>query len=159
MKRIQMKLLGGLLFCSSVMLAQESVLTAGGDASSSTGSISYSIGQTFYTTASSGVGSSATGVQQPYEFYTGIDHIKKIRLSTKVFPNPTNSIVNLIVEETRIRSLEYQLFDASGKLLLLKEVVEETTIIPMQDLVPAMYFLKLSQDQQIVKTFTIIKNQ
>ncbi|MGB4293795.1 MAG: hypothetical protein WBJ37_13065 [Bacteroidales bacterium] len=47
--------------------AQNTVTSAGGDASGSGGSVSYTTGQIVYTTVSSANNSVAQGVQQPWE--------------------------------------------------------------------------------------------
>lgn len=57
-----------ILFLFSLSLqAQEVILTSGGNASGSGGTVSYSIGQTFYTTYTGANGSASHGVQHPYE--------------------------------------------------------------------------------------------
>jgi gliding motility-associated-like protein len=56
----------GLFFTYSVQ-AQKSVHSAGGDGSSSAGSVAFSIGQVLYTTHSAGTGTEAQGVQQRYD--------------------------------------------------------------------------------------------
>jgi gliding motility-associated-like protein len=56
----------GLFFTYSVQ-AQESAHSAGGDGSSSIGSVAFSIGQVVYKTHSTGSGSEAQGVQQGYD--------------------------------------------------------------------------------------------
>ncbi|MCM0042031.1 MAG: gliding motility-associated C-terminal domain-containing protein [Algoriphagus sp.] len=56
----------GILWGTTVQ-AQESTHSAGGDGSSSTGSVAFSIGQVVYTTHSTGLGSEAQGVQQRYD--------------------------------------------------------------------------------------------
>lgn len=144
---------------STTLLAQQTTLPAGGDASGSGGSISYSVGQVFYTTATGSSQTSTAGVQQPYEFYISVDRIPSIRLSMKVFPNPTTSTVNLSIGEVETEGLKLQLFDATGKFLLDRIITDKVTAVPMQQLVPATYYLNVTQDNQIVKTFTIIKNQ
>lgn len=144
---------------STTLFAQQTTLPAGGDASGSGGSISYSVGQVFYTTATGSSQTSTTGVQQPYEFYISVDRIPSIRLSMKAFPNPTTSTVNLSIGEVETEGLKLQLFDATGKFLLDRIITDKVTTVPMQNLVPATYYLNVTQDNQIVKTFTIIKNQ
>lgn len=144
---------------STTLSAQQSPLSAGGDASGSGGSVSYSVGQVFYTTATGNNETSTAGVQQPYEFYISVDLIPTISLSMKAFPNPTSSRVTLLLEELGTEPLHLQLFDATGKQILAKEIVDYTTLVPMEKLIPATYFLNVSQKGQLVKTFTIIKNQ
>lgn len=59
-----------LLLGLSDMFTQESINTSGGNGSSSSGSVSYSIGQMFYRSYAAGTISIAEGVQQPYEIST-----------------------------------------------------------------------------------------
>ena len=159
MKKLKSILLCCFAFLSSNIMAQEAVVAAGGDATGSGGSSSYSVGQPFYTVSTGSNGSTTAGVQQPYEFYVGIDKVKTINLSMVAFPNPTTSILNLSVEDLTIGDLNAQLYDASGKLILSKNIVDNITQIPMQELAGGSYFLKVSQDKVFVKTFTIIKNK
>ncbi|MGD0341661.1 MAG: hypothetical protein ABSA76_08155, partial [Bacteroidales bacterium] len=60
--------------------AQSTITTSGGNASGSGGSASYTIGQVVYSTITGTNGSSAQGVQQPYEIsiITGIAEAKDI---------------------------------------------------------------------------------
>jgi gliding motility-associated-like protein len=55
------------LLLHQVSLAQQSAHSAGGDGSSSTGSVAFSLGQVVYNEFSSGTGSERQGVQQRYE--------------------------------------------------------------------------------------------
>ena len=56
------------LLLHQVSLAQQSAHASGGDGSSSTGSVAFSLGQVVYNEFSSGTGSERQGVQQRYEF-------------------------------------------------------------------------------------------
>ena len=55
------------LLLHQVSLAQQSAHASGGDGSSSTGSVAFSLGQVVYNEFSSGTGSERQGVQQRYE--------------------------------------------------------------------------------------------
>ena len=55
------------LLLHQVSLAQQSAHASGGDGSSSTGSVAFSLGQVLYNEFSSGTGSERQGVQQRYE--------------------------------------------------------------------------------------------
>ncbi|MFH2142264.1 MAG: hypothetical protein ABIJ97_07575, partial [Bacteroidota bacterium] len=80
------------IFSSSTIKAQEAIPTVGGNASGIEGSVSYSIGQVFFTTNSGTVGSVAQGVQQPFEISVsyGINETEGINLIISTFPNPAN---------------------------------------------------------------------
>jgi len=141
--------------------AQTAVPATGGNASGSGGTVSYSVGQVAYTTNTGGSnGSVAQGVQQPFEIsvITGLEEAKGISLSLSAYPNPTTDFLNLKVENYDNTNLSYQLFDMNGKLLESKKITGNQTSIVMSNLVPATYFVKVTESNKEVKTFKIIKN-
>jgi len=138
--------------------AQETVTTAGSEATGTGGTASYTVGQVVYTTTATGTnGSVAQGVQQPYEISTtvGINEIS-INLELSVYPNPTTDYLTLKVEKTE--GLTFQLFDMQGKLIKSKTVNNTSTDISLAEQPTATYFLKVVKNNQLVKTFKIIKN-
>jgi len=143
--------------------AQESVNAAGGNASGSGGSASYSLGQVVYTTYTGTNGSVSQGVQQPYEIseVTGIEEAKGINLSVTAYPNPATDYLTLRIDASTtlsIQSMSYQLYDMNGKLLQSEKITGNQTSIVMSNLVPATYFVKVTEGNKEVKTFKIIKN-
>jgi hypothetical protein len=140
--------------------AQESPTATGGNASGSTGSLSYSVGQVVYQTYTGISGSVAQGVQQPFEIsvITGIEEAKGISLMISAYPNPTTDFLTLKVENFELSNLHFQLFDMNGKLLQNEKITGNETNIAMSNLVPATYFVKVIQGKKEVKTFKIIKN-
>ena len=140
--------------------AQEAVSAAGGNASGSGGTASYTIGQVVYTTISGASGTITQGVQQPYEILvnSGIEEAKGISLECIVYPNPTNDLIKLKIENYKLENLSYQVYDINGKLLQNKKTEGSETIISMSDFVPATYFLKVTDNKKEIKVFKIIKN-
>ena len=137
--------------------AQESPTAAGGEATGSGGTASYSIGQVVYTTNTGTNGSVAQGVQQPFEISTtvGINETS-INLEMSVYPNPTTDYLTLKVEDNS--NLSYQLYDLQGKVIENKKVNANSTIITMEALPKATYFLRVTDNKNTVKTFKVIKN-
>lgn len=152
---LMLLLLGGL----TNLQAQVATTTAGGEASGSGGSSSYTLGQVVYTTNTGTNGSVAQGVQQPYEISTtvGINETT-INLELSVYPNPTTNFLQLKIESEQLENLSYQLIDLQGKVIESKKVSNTTTTVTMENLLPATYFLRVTDNNQIVKTFKIIKN-
>jgi len=144
----------------SGLQAQEAIPASGGNASGSGGTTSYTVGQVVYTTNTGTNGSVAQGVQQPYEIsvVSGIEQAKDINLICSAYPNPTTDFLTLNVENYDNENLSYQLFDISGKLLENKKLTSNETTISMTNIVSAIYFLKVMENQIEVKTFKIIKN-
>ena len=140
--------------------AQELPNVSGGDALGSGGSSSYSIGQIAYTTNVGITGSVAQGVQQAYEFSitTGQEEAS-INLSFSTFPNPTTNFLILQVDALESSSLAYQLYDLNGKLLDQQEITNTQTCILMEYLSVSSYFLKVIQNDKVVKTFRILKTK
>jgi hypothetical protein len=137
--------------------AQENTVATGGKATGSVGTVSYSVGQVFYTTNTGTTGSVAQGVQQHYEIseVTAVEGAKFINLAA--YPNPTTDFLQLSIETEKLQDLSFQLYDMSGKLLRNEPVTDNLTSIQMSDFVPAMYFVKVIQGDKEVKTFKIIK--
>ena len=142
---------------------QDVIPASGGNASGSGGSSSYSVGQVVYTTNSSvSNGTVAQGIQQPYEIsvVTEIEEAKGISLQFTVFPNPTIDNITLKIETSAtlgIQSLSYYLYDSNEKLIENKKIEGNETLVSVESLVPATYFLKIIQGKKEVKTFKIIK--
>jgi hypothetical protein len=152
------KILIGACLIVTQINAQESVLTSGGNASGSSGSASYSVGQVFYKTVNGTTASLSQGVEQPFEIQTvlGADNFN-ISLELSVYPNPTTDFIYLKVKESSFESLQYQLFDLNGRIIENNKVSDFSTIIQMTKYPCAIYLLKVIDNNKEVKTFKIIK--
>ncbi len=172
MKNKKLKLVICFLFGLGLvgLQAQESVNVTGNEALGSGGSVAYSIGQVFYNVYTGTSVSVAQGVQQPYEIseITGIHEADDLCFSVQIYPNPTSDYLTLNIRDYVETSLElpqslysqlsYQLIDTQGKLLRNEKITGDKTIIVMNNFVPAVYFVKLVQENKEVKIFKIIKN-
>ena len=151
-------------FSLAGLQAQEAILTTGGNGSGDGGSISYSVGQVSYISAVGTNGYSITsGVQQAYEIQIldGLEEIPGIHLECLAYPNPAINNLTLKIDVSTsysIQSMEFQLYDLNGRLLQNKKLTGIETIISMEKLVPAIYFLRVIQENKVITTFKIIKN-
>ena len=146
-------------FCSfSMTYAQQAVPASGGNAVGSGGSSSYTVGQVVYTTNSGANGSVAQGIQQPYEISTLVGlEVTEINLELTAYPNPTNNVINLNIGNYKNEKLSYQLYDIQGRLLVVKPIKENRTSIVLQDFSGSSYLLNVLDNNQLIKTFRIIK--
>jgi hypothetical protein len=160
MKYIRIKLISVFLsvFCLTGLQAQQSVNSSGSIASGSGGRMNYSLGQVNNQTYTGTNGSIMEGVQQPYiiSVVTSIEEANDIALS--VYPNPTTNFLQLIVDCEKLKDLHYQLFDTGGKILQNEKITNNQTGIAMDNLIPAIYFLKVIYKNKAIKIFKIIKN-
>lgn len=137
--------------------AQQAATASGGNASGSGGSVAYTVGQVVYTTNTGSNGSVAQGVQQAYEIsiVLGVEN-HQIHL-IQAYPNPTINYLTLNVGDSDLASLNYQLYDITGKLIESKRIASSIETINMEILPSAIYFLKVTNNIKEVKTFKIIK--
>jgi hypothetical protein len=165
-KKIKLSVL--LLSLGFTAQAQQATIAAGGSASGNGGTVSYSIGQVVYTTATGSNGSVSQGVQQTYEItaVTGIEEAKGFTLEVSAYPNPTTDHLTLNVGASTLLNdqlMSYKLYDMSGKIIETQKIVDENTTIVMSNLLPATYFLTVIKTMDVkspqeVKTFKITKN-
>lgn len=140
--------------------AQEAVITAGGEATGSGGSVSYSVGQLVYTTFTGDNKSIAQGVQQSYEIsiVSGIKLNTSLDISLTAYPNPTSDYLMLQIKDYRDEKLTYTLLDISGRQITGNLITNSQTMIQMRHLPAAAYLIHISDENQRTKTFKILKN-
>jgi hypothetical protein len=136
------------------------MVSAGGNASGGTGSSAYTIGQMVYGSENGANFTSLQGMQLPYEIYIvdGIEDCSPAELQCVVYPNPTTSHIKLRIESFKSGNLRFELYDMMGKMVLNQKVTGPETLIPMNNLLPAVYFLKVIEHDKEVKSFKVIKN-
>ncbi|MFZ4725899.1 MAG: T9SS type A sorting domain-containing protein [Paludibacter sp.] len=150
-------------FGLSTLMAQQTVPTSGGNASSADGTVSYTVGQLVSTTVTGISGTVAQGVQQAYEIstVTGME-LMGIDLQYAVYPNPTTDFLVLKVKENAyMGTCDFQLIDMNGRLMATKQIKAGETIIPMNEYSRGAYLLKITNTKSTVskeiKSFKIIK--
>jgi hypothetical protein len=148
------------LLLSPHSFSQTGTVTSGGESTGPGGTISYSYGQVFFCTISGSDTSVAQGVQQPYEIsvITAIEGSEGITASLTAFPNPTKDHISLLVKGIVFENIDFGFYDMHGKLIDSHEIVQETTIIPLDGLASGIYFLKVIANNKELKVFQIIKN-
>ncbi|MCX6305359.1 MAG: T9SS type A sorting domain-containing protein [Bacteroidetes bacterium] len=155
------KLIAAVLFCMGLpgLQAQQSVLSASNNATGNAGQVSYSVGQVAFITTAGAEGTVTEGVQQPYEilFMDGIGDETGIALNCTLSPNPATGYVKLTIKNPALSDPGYQLSNMNGVLLRTMKVVEDETVIPMDDLAPATYLLTVFGNGKALQTYKIIK--
>lgn len=150
-----------LSICFSINLsAQQAITSSGGNASGTGGTASYSVGQVNFTFNTSTSGSVSQGVQLPYEIFalTGVDEAKNLSINLSAFPNPTFDYLTLTIESASTKNLTYQLFDTNGKLIISQKLDGLETKVGMNNYAAATYYVSVTENNKIIKTFKIIKN-
>ena len=138
--------------------AQQTANTSGKNVSQNNTSVSYSIGEVYYNTTLNSNSVITQGIQQPYEIYliSGIGNEKDVMLIT-AFPNPTSTILKLLIQDIRLDGLNYKLYDLLGKEILSSDIQKNQTELDLNNLMPAVYFIKVFRYNSNLKYFKIIK--
>ena len=151
-------LLLSIAFCAAIQIqAQNNTVSAGADAEGSNGSVSYSLGQVVYTSATGINGSINQGVQQPYDYdvITGIEHTE---IELNLYPNPTLGQVNLTIADSRTQEYSLSLFDATGRLIMQNSQLNGLNSFSMESYAAGAYTLSVFKKEELVKSFRIIRN-
>lgn len=148
----------GLSVVSSIN-AQQNTVASGGDANGSGGSVSYSLGQIDYQTNSGSNGIVTQGNQQPYEIYLAELNELYSTIAIDVFPNPTTSIINIVVDAELSNSVwTYELVDLNGKLISTSPLKSKETQIDLHQLATNQYFLNILIEGSKAKTYKIVRS-
>ncbi len=141
--------------------AQSAVLSAGGDATGSDGSVAYSVGQVAYTSYTGEDGSVSLGIQQPFLRIMVGNEDPETGIAVSISPNPAFASVNLKLDDQFLfinpESFSFGLYDIEGKLLLHQEIISPVTSISMDMFPNAVYILRVSRKNAAIKTFKIFK--
>ncbi|NWL02596.1 hypothetical protein DM790_17370 [Flavobacterium collinsii] len=139
----------------------ETIIASGSSASGSSGTVTYSIGQVFYT---------YIGVESVYNVAQGIQHqeagtsldipdIEKPTTQIVAFPNPAIDFVNISMTGLELEGQKYyRLYDIQGRLLKQNLINQTEAQVSLSYLSPSIYILVVYNDSQILKSFKIIKN-
>ena len=139
--------------------AQEALLSSGGDATGSGGTLAYSVGQLVTDEMSEpNKGSVALGLQHAFEIITLSTSKFATAFGLKVFPNPVTQNLKLNIENYNNETLFAELFDTAGRSILKQKINANTTSFDVSNLRSASYILSVSKNGQQLKTYKIIKN-
>jgi len=148
-----------ILGLSLTSYAQKSLNCSGGNSQNNNGTISFSIGQVFYTSNINSNGTIQQGVQLASEIFTitGTEN-KNIELNIQTYPNPASEYVLLQINETDLSNYSFLLYNLEGKLISKKSNLDNLTRISLNDQNSTLYILKICRKDQEIKTFKIIRN-
>ncbi len=80
-----------------------------------------------------------------------------VDIKIKVYPNPTTNFVTLKVENSKTGNMQYTLTSVYGKTLEMKEITKNQERINFSDFTIGTYFISISENNKLIKTFKIIK--
>jgi len=145
------------MLCCITGYSQQVVSSAGATSQTSSGGISYTIGEAITETHTASGKTLTQGFQQTKLVITAIHETKDLGYTLTAYPNPANDFVKLSVSDSKVNGLRYVLYDLNGKIISSKQLDNTEMVIPFSDAASASYILKVFNGQQEVKSFKIIK--
>ena len=144
--------------CTTSLQAQEVVTTAGNYGETTSGSLSWTVGEPVIETITDLTNTLTQGFQQSKLAVTAINDLKVSGIELSVYPNPTNSFLSIEVKTDKQRDLLLSLFNLNGKLILQKKMTGNKQTIQMQNYKPATYILIVTEANKEVRTYQIVKH-
>lgn len=147
-----------LIYIQNSVLSQQGIVSAGGNQTSNSGSISFSIGQISDRTNSNSSFTISEGIQQAYEIYTLSSSKLTFKFDVKIFPNPTSDVLQVSFSNLLKEEIEFQLFDLNGSLISNERITEEKINLNMSNFSIGPYLLKMYSSNKLINSYKIIKN-
>lgn len=146
-----------LLMSVGKLQAQQSFVASGTNATGSSGSISYSVGQIFYTAKGSN-NQVNEGVQQSYEILTlATNETKSHESSVSLYPNPVSDVLFVDFNQDEFSGSSFKLYDAQGKLIKQGSFSQKKNELNFSMLPTSVYIMQIFREGSAIKSFKIIK--
>ncbi len=146
-----------LLFFPVEIFGQEVLSTGGGHFSNTSIQMSWTLGEPIIETIENSGTILTQGMHQPNLKITAVGELAGLDVEILAYPNPAKDFLHLRVESTKQEAFSYRLYGAGGELKTAGELSGNQATISMQGYVPASYFLKVADKENVFKTFKIIK--
>lgn len=133
------------------------VASSGGNITIGDKAIEWTLGETVIATLSSENIILSQGFHQPILTVTTIKTPVELAYKIEAYPNPTNDLLLIRLENADAQEFQYILYDINGKVLEQKELKSNETAINMTNNACGEYLLKIIQTEKEIMTFKIIK--
>ena len=115
------------------------------------GSVSWSVGEVVIETYEGGSNDVTQGFHQSDIYIVSVEN--HIEMEISIYPNPTSDYINISATE----KLRINIFDASGKLVEIVDMLGNEDQIDISHLSRGAYTFMFQSNGQLVKTVKIIK--
>lgn len=97
------------------------------------------------------------GFQQGRLGLTSVKETPNLDVTISAYPNPTHDYINIeIIGE--ITNMHYAVFDINGRAVKSGEIIESPTQVQFNEMGSAIYFIRIMQNGQELKTLRVVKN-
>jgi hypothetical protein len=152
-----MKWFYAIIFFQNILFSQISINSSFNNVTQSAGEINYSIGQVFFENHSNNSQSISNGIHSYVEIRSLNRSYKNKKINLSVYPNPTSNILNITFQKSNFENSKYQIFNIKGDLVKKGNITTQNTIINIDNLPSAMYYLFIYRKGKTKASFKILK--
>ena len=159
MKRIFLTVgLGFALLGANAQTASPELVSSAGDSFNNTSyQLDWSIGECLTATHTAGAYVLMQGFHQNTYVITEVEDLAK-DINITVYPNPTIDLLTVNLEASARPSSVLTITDLNGKVLQQVAVTTDKEQLDFSNYATGVYFLSVKQENQLIKSFKIIKN-
>ncbi len=145
-------------FSMAQSLSPEVISSAGSSFTNSSATLDWTVGEPVTSTLNNSNNILSQGFHQPNLLVTAISEAAA-DYSVTLFPNPTVDLIQLQILNTLNEIIFIDLHNAEGKLLLSQQINTSSNLqIDMSKYSTGTYLLSLTNNQEKIKTYQIIKS-
>jgi Secretion system C-terminal sorting domain len=143
-------------FIINAQTIEREVVSANGEFySNSAGQISTTLGEPIIATTNNGANTLTQGFQQTKITVTSVEDFK-LDFVMNVYPNPVSSFVTIKMDALK-ENIHLSIYTIEGKELLNNQLTELETKLNIESFAKGNYFLNITENNNIIKTYKIIK--
>jgi hypothetical protein len=141
------------------LLSQQEIVAGGGYTHEDVGSVSFTIGQSFYKPIENDQFQLSLGIQQVFTVTTvGTINYNPFPISIQVFPNPTMYHLQVQVDGEMQENLAYQITNVQGSQIANGTIEMNELQLDCSHWTSGIYFLQIVKNGKLIQHFKIIKN-
>jgi len=133
------------------------VSSSGNSFSNASYQLDWSIGECLTATYTTGAYVLTQGFYQSSYTITSVENLWS-DIEITVYPNPTTDFINLKVKGSKAKSMQYTTTDFLGKILQTSNIAGDIEQIDFSNYATGIYFISVSQNKQLIRSFRIIKS-
>lgn len=139
-------------------ISEQVISASGGNGNNENLSIEWTVGEPVISTLLNESMIVTQGFHQPVLEVTPLKTPTELLFTIEAYPNPTQDLIWIKLDDNEIEGLQFLLHDVYGKSLVKNPFNSNTESVNMSAFPAGVYFLKIIQSDQEIKTFRIIKH-
>lgn len=141
----------------SQTITQQLISSSGDEFKNNTYQLDWSVGETAKETLAANNQMLTQGFHQGHYIVTAIEQMSDLQFDINAFPNPTTDFIQLKIQTEKFENIHFTISDLSGKILFAEKQIIVNQKINLSNYLAGVYFLSIYKQNQLLKSFKIIK--